>query len=369
MRFSPQQEDALDAVARWYRESEKPIFRVFGFAGTGKTTLARHFAGQIDGTVQYAAFTGKAAMVMRNNGCHGAATIHSTIYKVEIDEETGRRSFQLKPRFELENIRLFIVDECSMVDEEIGRHLLSFGKPILVLGDPAQLPPVNGGGFFTNADPDVMLTEIHRQAAENPIVRLATDVREGRSLKRGDLGKARVIGRDEIDSDIVTAADQVLVGTNKTRTAYNARLRELAGFTSKMPMPGDRLVALKNDSTLGVFNGGLWEVIHLKESRRHQLNDHCIRMSVSSLDFENAQPIDVRVREEFFLGRGQEVDWKERRGTQEFDFGYALTVHKAQGSQWENVCLFDESHTFGADRGRHLYTGITRASETLTIVM
>lgn len=369
MQFAPQQSNALDAVARWYRDSEKPVFRVFGYAGTGKTTLARHFAGQIDGTVQYAAFTGKAAMVMRKSGCDGAATIHSTIYKVQIDEETGRRSFKCKPKFELENVKLFVIDECSMVDEEIGKHLLSFGKPVLVLGDPAQLPPVNGGGFFTNADPDVMLTEIHRQAAENPIVRLATDVREGRALQRGDYGKARVIGRGDVNTDLVTGADQILVGTNKTRTAYNGRLRELAGFTDKMPMKGDRLVALKNDSTTGIFNGGLWEVLHRKEPRRHQLNDHCIHMSVSSLDFENAAPVDVRVREEFFIGRGHEVDWKVRRGTQEFDFGYALTVHKSQGSQWPNVCLFDESHTFGADRGRHLYTGITRASETLTVVV
>jgi exodeoxyribonuclease-5 len=214
-----------------------------------------------------------------------------------------------------------------------------------------------------------MLTEIHRQAAENPIVRLATDVREGRQIVRGDYGKAKVIGRSDVDSDLVTSADQVLVGTNRTRTAYNARLRELAGFSSRMPMKGDRLVALKNDSATGIFNGGLWEVIHLKDRRPGEVDDHCVRMAVSSLDFEGAAPVDVRVREEFFLGRGNEVDWKERRGTHEFDFGYALTVHKSQGSQWPNVCLFDESHTFGADRGRHLYTGITRASETLTIVI
>ena len=58
-----------------------------------------------------------------------------------------------------------------MVDEDLGRDLLSFGKPVLVLGDPAQLPPVKGGGFFTEAEPDVMLTEVHRQAADNPIIR------------------------------------------------------------------------------------------------------------------------------------------------------------------------------------------------------
>lgn len=371
MRFSPVQSAAIDAVAGWfyYATAERPVFRIFGFAGTGKTTLARHFAEQVDGRVHYAAFTGKAAMVMRKNGCDGATTLHSTIYKVDLDEETGRVTFKKRPKFEFEGVKLFIIDECSMVDEDLGRDLLSFGVPVLVLGDPAQLPPVKGGGFFTNAEPDVMLTEIHRQAAENPILRAATAVREGRPIAHGDYGALRIIDRGGVNADLVRNADQVLVGMNKTRTAYNERLRELAGYEGKMPLPGDQLVALKNDSTLGIFNGGLWKVIAMNRRPRGSLNDNCIHMAVKSLDFEDAAPVDVRVREEFFLGRGHEVDWKELRGTQQFDFGYALTVHKSQGSQWANVCLFDESHTFGADRGRHLYTGITRASETLTIVM
>ncbi len=369
MKFSPVQTAAVDAVARWYRDSETPVFRIFGFAGSGKTTLAKHFARQIKGRAHYAAFTGKAAMVMRKNGCEGATTIHRTIYKVDIDEETGRTTFKKRPKFDLEGVKLFVIDECSMVDEDLGKDLLSFGIPVLVLGDPAQLPPVKGGGYFTNHEPDVMLTEVHRQAAENPILRAATAVREGRPIQKGEWGSLRIIGREDVNSGLVQSVDQVLVGTNKTRAAYNERLRELAGFDSPMPLPGDTLVALKNDSTLGIFNGGLWQVIALNKRPRGSLKDNCVHMSVKSLDFDNAAPVDVRVREEFFRGTGQSVDWKELRGTQQFDFGYALTVHKSQGSQWGSVCLFDESSAFGADRGRHLYTGITRASETLTIVM
>ncbi|KQS95345.1 AAA family ATPase [Rhizobium sp. Leaf386] len=370
MQFSPVQTAAIDAVAGWfyYATKERQVFRVWGFAGTGKTTLARHFANEVDGRVHYAAFTGKAAMVMRKNGCDGAATIHSTIYKVDIDEETGRTKFKKRPKYDLQGVKLLIIDECSMVDEDLGRDLLSFGIPILVLGDPAQLPPVKGGGFFTNADPDIMLTEIHRQAAENPILRAATAIREGRSLKHGDFGKLRIIRREDVHQGTVQDVDQVLVGMNRTRTAYNDRLRELAGFDSPLPQQGDTLVALKNDAELGIFNGGLWKVLDLKKRSRGSQEDHCVHMCVKSLDFEDAAPVDVRVRKEFFRGRGNEVDWKELRGTQQFDFGYALTVHKSQGSQWGSVCLFDESSTFGADRGRHLYTGITRASETLTIV-
>lgn len=368
MQFTPTQTSAIDAVASWYRNRPKQVFRVFGYAGTGKTTLARHFAEQLNGLVLYMAYTGKAAMVMRKNGCVGALTIHATIYNVEFDPKTGVKKFILKDVDELSNVSLFVIDECLMVDEEIGKDILSFGVPILVLGDPAQLPPVKGGGYFTNHDPDIMLTEIHRQAAENPIIQLATTIREGGWLRYGQYGDNHVIRREELRQPDVMEADQVLVGLNKTRASYNYRIRELLDLEPYKPQVKDQLVCLKNDRTLGLFNGGLWEVVEIIPRKRGHLNDHCIRMHVTSLDFEMTAPIEVRVREEFFRGNGAEVPWKELRGTQQFDFGYALTVHKSQGSQWETVCLFDESGCFQSDRARWLYTGLTRASDQITVV-
>ena len=367
--WSPQQAAAIDAVARWYRERSKQVFRVFGYAGTGKTTLARHFAEGLKGSVLYMAYTGKAAMVMRKNGCVGALTIHATIYSVDFNPETGVKKFVLKDVDELSDAALFIVDECSMVDQDIGRDMLSFGVPILVLGDPAQLPPVRGGGFFTDAEPDVMLTEIHRQAAENPIVQMATTIREGGRLTYGTYGESRVITRADLTQDDVMQAGQVLVGLNKTRAAYNSRMRTLYGRKSPMPEIGDTLVCLKNDREKGLFNGGLFRVEELLKRRRGHLNDHTVRMHVASLDFEATTPIEVRVREEFFEGRGNEVPWKELNGLQQFDYGYALTVHKSQGSQWDSVCLFDESSSFREHQARHLYTAITRAAERITIVV
>lgn len=369
--WSPQQAAALDAVARWYGSGldRKQVFRVFGYAGTGKTTLARHFAEGLNGYVLYMAYTGKAAMVMRKNGCAGALTIHATIYSVDFNPETGVRKFVLKDVDDLSDAALFVIDECSMVDEEIGKDILSFGVPVLVLGDPAQLPPVKGGGFFTDAEPDIMLTEIHRQAAENPIVQMATTIREGGRLDYGIYGASRVIRRSELSKSDVTDAEQVLVGLNRTRAAYNIRMRQIDGRSSPLPEVGDRLVCLKNDRNKGIFNGGLWKVEELLKRRRGHLNDHCVRMHVSSLDFESTTPVEVRVREEFFEGRGNEVPWKELNGLQQFDYGYALTVHKSQGSQWDHVCLFDESGSFQSDRARHLYTAITRAAEKITVVM
>lgn len=369
MQFSPKQESALDAVSHWIKDRSKPWFYLAGFAGTGKTTLARHFAAGVKGDVQYAAFTGKAAMVMRKNGCDGASTIHSLIYKVEQDEDTGKTTFKKRPKFELEKIKLFIVDECSMVDEELGKDLLSYKVPVLVLGDPGQLPPVSSGGFFTAHDPDFMLDEIHRQAADNPIIRIATDVREGREMRVGDYGAVQIIRKGDVDQEIVTSASQVLVGLNRTRQSYNRRLREIAGKSGTFPVSGDRLVSLKNDHALGILNGGLWDVLEIKGRKKMHANDNCVHMWVRSLDFEGTSPVEVRCREEFFLGKEKEIPWQELRGTQQFDFGYALTVHKSQGSQWDSVCLFDESSTFGADRNRHRYTAVTRAAEKLTVVL
>ena len=174
--WSPQQEEALKAVAFWLKQGEPQVFRLFGYAGTGKTTLARHLAEEAGGDVVFGAFTGKAAMVLRSRGCKDARTIHSMIYRPkEVDSEEP--SFVLNEQSAAAHASLIIIDECSMVDEELGRDLLSFGKPVLVLGDPAQLPPVKGGGYFTEAEPDMMLTEVHRQAADNPIIRLSMMVR------------------------------------------------------------------------------------------------------------------------------------------------------------------------------------------------
>jgi len=193
MQFSPQQDEALKAVSRWLKGGGSQLFRLFGYAGTGKTTLARYFAEHVDGDVQFAAFTGKAAQVLRSKGASNARTIHSLIYRprgeeqVE-DEATGKTlispTFSINRQSPIAKAKLVIIDECSMVDEELGRDLMSFGTPILVLGDPGQLPPISGGGFFTEHEPDFLLTEIHRQARDNPIIQLAGRSRRPRVRER-----------------------------------------------------------------------------------------------------------------------------------------------------------------------------------------
>jgi exodeoxyribonuclease-5 len=361
-RWSPQQDDALQAASRWLSRPDRQVFRLFGYAGTGKTTLATHLAEGVDGMVCFAAFTGKAALVMRSRGCPEARTIHSLIYRPR-DIDTEEPSFVLNAESDAADAALIVIDECSMVDEDLGRDLLSFGKPVLVLGDPAQLPPVKGGGFFTEADPDVMLTEIHRQAAGDPIIRMSMDVREGKQLQPGTYGDSRILTRKDIDSATVTGADQVLVGMNKTRRNYNRRLREILGFHTLYPESGDKLVCLKNDPQKGLLNGGLWRAKTGANLRRGRL-----RLTVVPEEEPNGRARRVSIAPQFF-DSDDEVPFSLRRNSDEFDYGYALTVHKSQGSQWDDVVLFDESYAFREHRNRWLYTGITRAAQRLTIVV
>ena len=410
MKWSGQQVKAIDAVGRWLSKAEEQVFRLFGYAGVGKTTLAQHLASGA-GIVYFAAYTGKAASVMRNKGCNNASTIHSLIYqpadrsrmtlldlqhklellvheieqepeyktedapdvndvkevkelKVKIlaeQEKLKRPAFVLNPDSNLRGADLVVIDECTMVNERMGDDLLSFEVPILVLGDPAQLPPVMGGGFFTNHDPDVMLTEIHRQAAGNPVIDLATRVRKGESLTSGQYGNSLVMD-GKPPEHLVMGADQVLVGRNATRRKCNHKMRRLLGRgQDPLPVGGDKLVCLRNDHEVGLLNGTLWEVTDAEAIPN---------MELMSLTVEgDGTIVSCSAHTHYFKGIEDKLKYYEIREAQCFDYGYALTTHKAQGSQWPNVFVFDESWVFrqrGASK-RWLYTAITRASERVTI--
>ena len=363
MHWSPEQDTALKETARWLKSGDRQVFRLFGYAGTGKTTLARHLAEAVDGGVAFAAFTGKAAHVMRQKGCAGAGTIHSLIYRSRGEDEDGP-TFTLNEDSAAAEAGLIVIDECSMVDADIGRDLLSFGTPVLVLGDPAQLPPIAGGGFFTEGEPDVMLSTVHRQAQDNPIIRMSMEVREGKGLDRGEYGVSRVIGRADIDAEAILAADQVLVGLNRTRRLYNGRIRELHGREGDAPVAGDTLVCLRNNRKRGLINGGVWQVDNVRKPRKGLL-----RYTVSPEEGSGGKRRTVvSIHPAFFEGTAEALPFPERKKSDEFDFGYALTVHKAQGSQWGSVVLFNESAAFREHQSRWLYTGITRAAERLTVV-
>lgn len=375
------------------------MFRLFGYAGTGKTTLAQHFAQDVAGPVLFGAFTGKAALVLRQRGCFNATTIHKLIYQpkdkskihllaledaynklratpnpgadilnemVELEqqileekENLKRPSFTLDMNSAVRDAALVVIDECSMVDGAMGSDLLSFGTKVLVLGDPAQLPPINGAGFFTECNPDIMLTEIHRQAKDNPIVAMATEVRMGRCLPMGQYGESCVMTREDsrYGQELFMAGDQVIVGKNDTRRRFNARFREVKGFSGDLPVKGDKLVCLRNNHDLGLLNGAIWTVDEVFGS-----DDDSVGMKVR----DGEDTVEVMAHAAIF--KGEDVPYWAKRDAEEFDFGYALTCHKAQGSQWGHVIVIDESAVFRQDRARWLYTAITRASEKVTVI-
>jgi len=415
VKWSPEQDRALCAVADWLEDPDQQCFRLFGYAGTGKTTLAKHFAEGVDGQIMFGAYTGKAAHVLRQKGCENASTIHSMIYHSKdksrallqeleaelamvlheiysempnepeevksriVDEDKtvivlrakikAERDSQAQPMFTLntdsdvKHAALLVIDECSMVDGRMGEDLLSFGTKVLVLGDPAQLPPVGGAGFFTeNVEPDFMLTEIHRQATDNPIIAMATEIRNQRMLPVGMYGESQVAEKCHIDHTHALEAGQILVGKNVTRKGTNARMRSLLGRTSNgmLPQAGDRLVCLHNNHDKGLLNGAIWCADDIG-----QISEDRVYMTIIPTDGVGmAQEVDAHAA----IFRGEEVHWTELRDAEQFDYGYALTVHKSQGSQWDNVLLFDESFCFRKDKWRWLYTGITRAAKKVTVV-
>ena len=371
MEWSPQQEVALKEVSRWLRgNSTQQVFRLFGYAGTGKTTLIQEIANCISEPVIYMAFTGKAALVMQKKGCEGASTIHSGIYRPIEDKKTGKVEFVLNRDSLVSTAGLVIVDEVSMVNEELGRDLMSYGVKILVLGDPFQVPPVKGEGFFTNDKPDVMLTEIHRQAKDNPIIRMSMDIRERRGILGNDYGECKVFSRRLIEDPrfdrILLEADQIICGMNRTRVSLNTRVRKLKGIADPKnvfePKVNDKLVCIRNNRQKGLLNGSMWTVENIHGARNYH-------MVVSSLDSLSADNVEVTVPREFFEGTEADLDWRARKKIDEFTFGDVLTVHKSQGSQWDNVLVVDESRVFHEHADRHLYTAVTRAAERVYVAV
>lgn len=403
MILTPAQDRAIKAVDHWFRNEskKKQVFALFGFAGTGKTTLAIHFAQNIPGAVKFATFTGKAAHVMRSKGCVGATTIHRLIYvpksysrdklwqleeeleklkaapepdfdkMIEIEEgiriereNAGRVSFALNSESDLRHAKLLILDECSMISENMAEDLLSFGVPILVLGDPEQLPPVFGAGYFTERTPDILLSEIHRQALDNPIINMSKIVREGGSLPVGNYGQSRVISHT-LPAEEVLDHDIILTGLRRTKKACDDKVRNLKSYLSPFPVKGDKIMCIKNNHMVGLLNGQIWECL----DDAFDLGGDLLSLTIK--DSETGEELVVTAHKKPFLGQTIER-FEHESDIEEFEFSYAITVHKSQGSQWNSLLLYDQKDAFGywseRDKRRWLYTGITRAAERITVM-
>ena len=405
MEFTQTQQEAIDEVLNWFHDDDSPqVFRLFGYAGTGKTTISNYIAGNLENyKVLFGAFTGKAASVMRGMGCHGATTIHSLIYyvrqksklhlrelemeladleksleelsveedvkavksqiadiKLAIENETAAvksPGFTINPDSELQFADLFIVDEGSTINEKLAKDILSFKTKVLVMGDPKQLPPVYGEAFFMNVPPNVLLTEIHRQAKDNPIIQMATRIRNGQGLDIGTYGDSYVVKDRKDMKESLLSFDQIIVGTNKARHYINTKLRRAKGFTSPYPEVGDKLVCGRNNHDLGLLNGSIWMVDKVLSTDPY----HC-ELEITST--EN-QSLTVKAHSAKFVGGN--IDHWAIKEAEVFEYGYAITAHKAQGSQWENVLIVFDGLWSREQKEQWLYTAITRAIKRVVL--
>ena len=402
MQWSPEQERALKAIDNWIKSKDKQTFALGGFAGVGKTTLAKHIANNHGGTVKYAAFTGKAASVLRAKGCPNATTIHRLIYlpkgragegdilelqdfiekesnNADRDEAklaTWRRELKKKTEdsstmFERKDDKecdimeadLVIIDESSMVDKRMGHDLESYGIPILYLGDPGQLPPVKGRPHLNPGDYDMVLTEIHRQAKDSPIIWLANEIRQGRGIQFGEHGDGlvKVLPKSKWDIEVLVGADQVITGMNKSRYAITRKMRKFIGFDKIYPLANDKLICCRNDHDKGLLNG-----VACKALREGTKKGNILFLDIQ---YAGAKMAGTLCDAGFFQANYEDRShFAKGDGVQQFDYGYCITGHKSQGSQWRHVVIADDKMRVNDSdmRKKWLYTSITRAEEELT---
>ncbi len=388
IELSPEQKQAALEIDRWLAGSVQE-FVVAGYAGTGNTTLAKLIAGNKSGVV-FCAYTGKAANVLREKGCEPAGTIHGFLYSlsdrekaaiIELQEklqeaiskgeskivaeitalleEKRKPKFSLNMESDLKYAKLVIVDEYSMLDEKIIADLRKVCKKILYLGDPYQLPPVSGKECAFK--PDIFLTEIHRQALENPIIRASIDIREGRRLNYCATDQFTYAIKKHVAPEVFLNANQIIVGRNNTRQLWNKRFREIKGFAgAKFPMRGEKVICLKNNHVAGLYNGMI---------------DIVVRDSVAfngyfNLYLNEAPSAFIQVWNGDILNSQEQYDYTNQfhKSLERFDFAYAITCHKSQGSEFDNVLVYNEPIGKGEERVRWQYTAITRAKNKLTLV-
>lgn len=369
---SNEQARAIRAIKDWYKNSKQQEFLLDGEAGTGKSTTAGFAVAELKlSKVVSGAFTAKAAKVMRDKGVEGASTIHKMIY-IPVKQKDGKVRWRLDKQSICASADLVVIDEVSMVNHEIADHLRSYGKKILVLGDvDGQLPPVEGTGAFTNREPDFRLLELNRFALESPIVRLAARARRRQWIPFGTTGDVEVLPLNDETMERVHRPDtQVICGTHRSRYSFTQAIRQRLEYDSVWPEAGERLICCRNNYELGLFNGGFG----IADADATE-EDDALLLDVTMEDLD--KPLtELDVMTPLFR---QHFDSKVKRppmiprGMSEFDWGYAVTCHKAQGSEWPHVTVIDDSGAFyymgGEDLSRRwLYTALTRASHGLTLL-
>ena len=387
MALTLKQEQGLKIAVERYKSHEKYTC-ISGYAGSGKSYLISHIVEALnlnEDEVAYVAYTGKAAQVLREHGCRTATTAHKLLYKTVPRGRNGQFIHIPKPQLD-ENYKLIVVDEVSMLPNEMWSLLLSHNIYVIATGDPAQLPPVSDDYNHVLDNPHIFLDEIMRQAKENEIIRFSMDIREQKplSLYRGDT--VRIVTSQELENPgIYLWADQIIVGKNKTKDNINNKVRYmLHDQLTEYPMNGDKIICLKNNWSRATESGdalvnGLTGIMHNINTFKEDFNDTYTE-DYFYADFcidENNSFEDLKMDGMIFKANRPS---KNKRNPnrwipkdyipEQFDYGYAITCHKAQGAQFNNVLVLEEylKNDTKEEHARWLYTAATRAIDKLIIV-
>ena len=410
--LTPDQQDAEELIKEWFLHLDTQIFVLCGYAGTGKTFLIDHAVkslGLVAGkSAVFVAPTGKAASVLLRSGTP-AGTVHSLIYTREEDIEVDENGEVISERFLRfvkkesidSSIQLIVVDETSMVSDEVLRDLLSFGVKCLFSGDPAQLPPVGGTNTLLTM-PCATLTQIVRQEEDNPIIQLASLARAGKRIPFGNYGDDVIVASKYSLSAtarrrLFMEADQIIVGTNRTRESINREIRSYLGIAASaiLPVEGEKLICTLNNWGKKIDEAGNFHLVNgiIGTCRNVEEGEDGLARLDFKADFLDKEveglPFDTGIFREgrYYFGYGDTAYFLEngalvhessflklrklkvrREDTVcRFEFAYAVTCHKAQGSEYDFVVVFDESRFFD-DGARWLYTAITRAKKRLVIL-
>lgn len=369
-------------------DSGRNIITLGGYAGTGKTTLIKHLITVLGGW-SVAAFTGKAVLVLKKKGIP-AQTIHQTIYKPNSEAPTSDEVDLSKPdeseiTFSYNPKMIepgFIIDESSMVTEQIFHDLRDMGKPIIFVGDHGQLPPVNANGgsdFNIMKTPDYRLEKLHRNAG--PVAIFAEYLRNGGNPRtyKSNSDKVVITNGELIPDDDIVKSQAILCSTNKRVMEINKYVRRLRKYQHEL-MVGEKLMVLQNYHPY-FFNGGSVVVddIFYSTSEYHSIlcssadiddkdktEDDYHRVNINRYQFEHTKTINCPL----YLRNRENNLYKNPNFVLPCQYGYAMTVHKSQGSEFDQVCVVDDIYArrfspMHKNYTKWAYTAATRAKEKL----
>lgn len=392
--YNTQQLDAIQKAIKWFfTDSYKDnLFVIGGLAGCGKSTVVKviiRMLGLTNDDVIFATLTSKASLVLRLKG-NPSNTIHKTFYSVYKKGKTFR--FSLKKQIN-NTIRLIVIDEVSMVNLNMLNDIISFGVPVIALGDCGQLSPIFGGNIFDIRKPDVFLTMVMRQSDESGILDLATKARNGEPIPLGKYKMSQVTTLEAVWDKIHTY-DLVLCYSNKTRRLYNSIIRKKRGFTSTYPQKGEKVLCLVNNYTYEIsyddipiyLNNGLMGYVQKDAEITNETGEiETCKLSfipefINDIDQDHMFEIDcfkevfeqynIDITKDAFIEQMMDEDFDEDilGSIGMMDFGYCLTVHKSQGSEADNVLVLNDFKGSQDNYNKWLYTAITRAKKSVTIV-